>query len=482
MASTTPRSPTTSCCAPTIRRSTRPRWSTRLPGRHERATSRRRWRAAPVTWTSPTRRPPTTTTRWSRTPPSRCWDGDGLSLYESTQAVGARRPDAGDAFGLEPEQVRVISPHVGGGFGSKGTPRPQAIVAAMAARVAGRPVKLAVTRQQMFALTGYRTPTIQRVRLGAERDGRLTAIAHEADEQTSTAEGVRRADRGRHPHDVRGAEPPHHATASSPLDVPDAVLDARARRVPGHVRAGVRDGRAGDRAGPRPDRAAGPQRARRRARERPAVQPAATWWSACARAPSASAGRAATRARARREGRWFVGTGVAASTYPAYRRPSQASARARRRTGVAVRIGAADIGTGARTALTQIAADALGVAAGACARGARRQRTSRRAPVAGGSMGTASWGSAVVQACRALRARLSEHGGESPAEGLEATADTTEESRPGALRARTPSAPSSWRRGWTPTPARSACRGCSASSRPDASSTPRPRAPSSSAG
>ena len=62
----------------------------------------------------------------------------------------------------------MISPHVGGGFGSKGTPTPHAIVAALAARRVGRPVKLALTRQQMFALTGYRTPTIQRLRLGAD--------------------------------------------------------------------------------------------------------------------------------------------------------------------------------------------------------------------------------------------------------------------------------------------------------------------------
>ena len=75
-------------------------------------------------------------------------------------------------FGLTPEQVRVISPHVGGGFGSKGTARPHAILAAIAARAVGRPVKVALTRQQMFALTGHRTPTIQRLRLGADRGRR----------------------------------------------------------------------------------------------------------------------------------------------------------------------------------------------------------------------------------------------------------------------------------------------------------------------
>ena len=61
----------------------------------------------------------------------------------------------------------MIAEHVGGGFGAKGTPRPNAVLAAMAARVAGRPVKCALTRQQMFAVGGHRAPSIQRVRLGA---------------------------------------------------------------------------------------------------------------------------------------------------------------------------------------------------------------------------------------------------------------------------------------------------------------------------
>ena len=106
-------------------------------------------------------------------------------------------------LGLPPEQVRVISPHVGGGFGSKGTTRPHAILAAIAARAVGRPVKVALTRQQMFTLTGYRTPTIQRMQLGADADGRLTAVAHDVIEQTVDARGVRRADRGLHPRHVR---------------------------------------------------------------------------------------------------------------------------------------------------------------------------------------------------------------------------------------------------------------------------------------
>src|SRR5439155_21029963 len=89
-------------------------------------------------------------------------------------------------FGLDPKRVHVICPYVGGGFGSKGTPHAHDVLAGLAAQtVPGRPVKFALTRQQMFCLAGYRTPTIQRLRLGAARDGRLTAISHDVIEQTA---------------------------------------------------------------------------------------------------------------------------------------------------------------------------------------------------------------------------------------------------------------------------------------------------------
>src|SRR3954463_15470791 len=116
------------------------------------------------------------------------WEGGDLTIYDSTQSATGTRSTLAQVFGLDAERVRVIAPHVGGGFGSKGTPRPQVVLAALCARHVGRPVKLAVTRQQMFTLTGYRTPTIQRMRLAADRDGRLQAIVHDVVEQTSTVQ------------------------------------------------------------------------------------------------------------------------------------------------------------------------------------------------------------------------------------------------------------------------------------------------------
>ena len=117
------------------------------------------------------------------------WGGDGdgerVTLYDANQGPASVRDDVARAFELPPERVRVIAPYVGGGFGSKGFTHPHVLLAVMAAQVAKRPAKLALTRQQMFAVAGYRTPTIQRIRLGAERDGRLAAIAHDVVEQTN---------------------------------------------------------------------------------------------------------------------------------------------------------------------------------------------------------------------------------------------------------------------------------------------------------
>jgi xanthine dehydrogenase YagR molybdenum-binding subunit len=137
---------------------------------------------------------------------------------------------------------------------------------------------------------------------------------------------------------------------------------------------------------------------------------------------------------ARRDGRWLVGTGVAASTYPVYRSGVGAMARAEPDGRFVVRIAAADIGTGARTVLSQIAADALGVGLDAV----RLELGDSRYPaagVAGGSSGTAKWGTAVVRACEALLARLSDEGA-AGSDGVEVTVDTADEVRAQAKLAR----------------------------------------------
>lgn len=111
------------------------------------------------------------------------WDSEGegarLTVYNATQYISGTQHTLSVLFGLKPEQVRVICPFLGGGFGCKGTTWPHVALAAMAARVVGRPVKLVLDRSQMYASTGHRPDTIQRLRLGAGEDGRLVALTHD---------------------------------------------------------------------------------------------------------------------------------------------------------------------------------------------------------------------------------------------------------------------------------------------------------------
>jgi xanthine dehydrogenase YagR molybdenum-binding subunit len=111
--------------------------------------------------------------------------GEDLVLYVGTQVVNAAHSSVASTLKIDPQRVQVVSPYVGGGFGSKLRVHSESILAAIAARRLNRPVKVALTRRQIFHDVGVRPTTIQRIRLGAERDGRLVAIAHEATMHTN---------------------------------------------------------------------------------------------------------------------------------------------------------------------------------------------------------------------------------------------------------------------------------------------------------
>ena len=353
-----------------------------------------------------------------------CWDDAGgrLTLWDSTQSSYAVRSAIATLFGLEAERIRVVAEHVGGGFGSKGVPHAHVVLAAMGARtVPGRPVKLALTRQQTFSVAGYRTPTIQRIRLGAGVDGRLTAITHDVVEQTSRikefAEQTAVATR------MLYASPNRRTTHRlSPLDVPVPSWMRAPGETPGVFALEVAMDELAVEAGIDPIEL--------RIRNEPDVDPeSGKPWSqrnlvACLRE---GAGRFGWSERdpapgVRRVDDWLVGTGVATATYPYYRQSgSTARVTAEAAGRYRVSIAATDIGTGARTVLAQIAADALGcpLTAVAVDLGSTDQPT---ATVAGGSSGTASWGSAVVAAIEAFR---DEHGSE-PEPGSETTTEMPE--------------------------------------------------------
>jgi len=113
------------------------------------------------------------------------WDGDVLTIHEGTQGVNVVRQGLAAELGVSPEKVRVISPYVGGGFGQKNSLQAQTVLVAVAARRLGRPVKLVVPRAQLFHDASFRPNNRHRIRLGADRSGRIVAAVHETDQQTS---------------------------------------------------------------------------------------------------------------------------------------------------------------------------------------------------------------------------------------------------------------------------------------------------------
>ncbi|CKH02317.1 aldehyde oxidase and xanthine dehydrogenase molybdopterin binding protein [Mycolicibacterium smegmatis] len=343
-------------------------------------------------------------------------------LYDSTQGVHAVRKALAPIFGLEPEQIRVIAPHVGGGFGSKGAPHAHNVLAILAAqRSDGRPVKLALTRQQMFSLVGYRTPTIQRIRLGADHDGRITALVHDVVEQTSAVKefAEQTAITSRKMYSAANRRTTHKLAA---LDVAIPFWMRAPGECPGTYAAEVAMDELAVACGLDPIEL--------RVRNDPEVDPeTGKPWSGrhlvdCLRLGADRFGWAARdpRPAARRDGEWLIGTGVAAATYPGKAMPGNSARITYAAEGrYTVQIGAADIGTGTWTTLSQIAADAL-----ACDLAAVDLQIGDtdlpEASVAGGSSGITSWGSAIVAAARQFRA---DHG-DPPAVGATTVAQSPE--------------------------------------------------------
>src|SRR5204862_348941 len=116
------------------------------------------------------------------------WQGDQLTLYDATQYVSGVKDTVAKTLGISPENVRVICPFVGGGFGCKGSAWSHVILAAMVAREVKRPVKLFLERPQTFGPVGGRPRTEQHVVLGARRDGKLVALRHDVISHTSQFE------------------------------------------------------------------------------------------------------------------------------------------------------------------------------------------------------------------------------------------------------------------------------------------------------
>ncbi|MGC5038999.1 xanthine dehydrogenase family protein molybdopterin-binding subunit [Streptomyces sp. DT190] len=351
------------------------------------------------------------------------WEDGRLLVHTSSQGAHAVRAVLAGMFGLPEERIVVTAEHVGGGFGSKGTPRPDVVLAAMAARRTGRPVTVALPRRFLPAVVGHRAPTLHRLRLGAEPDGRLVSLTHEVTTHTSRVKEF--VEQAAVPARVMYAAP-HRRTLHrvAALDVPSPSWMRAPGEAPGMYALESALDELADELGLDPIEL--------RVRNEPDVEPdsgrpfSSRHLVECLREGARRFGWDGRdrRPRSRPDGPLLLGTGVAAATYPVMASPSTAEARALPDGTFLVRIDATDIGTGARTVLAQVGADALGVPL-------ERVRVEvgstelPRAPLAGGSSGTASWGWAVHEACALLARRPAGHTGPLPEQGVAARADTT---------------------------------------------------------
>ena len=326
------------------------------------------------------------------------WRDGELTVHDATQWVRGTRAVLAKSFDLDEERVRVIAPYLGGGFGCKGFVWPHTLIAAMAAKLTNRPVKLVLTREQMFTSCGYRTETRQRVRAGAARDGRLSAVLHDVLGVSSRVGTF-----------VESAG----ALTTMLFDIPNIAVTHRlarldvstptAMRAPGETPGSFALGSALDELAYACE--LDPLELLRR--NHAAVDPSngkpfsskhllacyergaeAFGWSRRERAP-----------RAMREGTELVGIGVSTATYPALRSPAEARVTLFADGGVEVASATHDLGTGMYTILAQIAADELGVAP-AQVRVRIGDSSFPVAPVAGGSMSSASVGPAVQNAAQ----------------------------------------------------------------------------------
>ncbi|WP_405738552.1 xanthine dehydrogenase family protein molybdopterin-binding subunit [Streptomyces sp. NBC_01525] len=348
------------------------------------------------------------------------WDGGRLEVVDSNQGSAFVADELAKLFSLDPASVRVRSEHVGGAFGAKAT-RPHVVLAAMAATVLHRPVRVVLTRRQLFSLVGYRSPTVQRVRLGADADGRLRALDHQAYcASSSFREFIERsADFGRVMYGPDAYRSQNHVV---PLDVPTPSFMRAPGEAPGSFALECAIDELAEKCG------LDPIALRSRNEPEVGVVSGLPFSSrnllACFEEGARRFGWSERDPRpgVRREGRWLLGSGTAAARFPSGAAPSTAAVTAEADGTFTVRITAADVGTGARTALALIAADALEVAP---ERIRIRIADSDFGPamVAGGSMGTRSWAWAIVEAVRALREKLA-LGGTVPPQGLTARADT----------------------------------------------------------
>lgn len=331
------------------------------------------------------------------------WSGEEVTIWTSNQMIAWGRQDIATTLGIPQSHVRLVSPYIGGGFGAKLFVRADAILAALGAKAAGRPVKLTLTRPVSINNTTHRPATIQRIRIGTDRAGKIQAIAHESwsgnlpgGEPEATIGATRLLYAGK-----------HRLTAMylAELDLPEGNSMRAPGEAPGLMALEMAMDEAAEKAGIDPvqfrvlnDTQVDPEDPKRPFSQRHLVE--------CLQTGAERFGWSARQAPGqRREGQWLVGMGMAAAFRNNLLTKSAARVRLEGSGQIVVETDMTDIGTGSYTILAQTAAEMMGVPL---------QQVSVRLgdsnfPVSSGSGG--QWGannstSGVYAACVQLREQV----------------------------------------------------------------------------
>jgi xanthine dehydrogenase YagR molybdenum-binding subunit len=332
------------------------------------------------------------------------WAGDNLTVWDKVQSISSAQQTYADAFGVQVGQVRVISPFVGGAFGSAGGTWPHQLLTAYAALQMRRPVKLMLTRKQYYSGIGYRPTSRQRMAIGADPSGRISTIVHEAQTETSrynayednvmtgarfqyTAPNMRSTYRIV-PLDINPGCPMRGPGATTGTFALECAMDDLAFRIgmdPVQLRLLNEPAR---------DESAGLPFSTRRLTD-------------CLKQGSATFGwsRRNPTPRSMRDGDQLIGIGTAAAVYHTTRSKCDVLARINADGTADVQTGTSDMGPGTYTSMTQVAADALGLPM-ARVRFALGDSNFPSAPSHSGSRTMASVGSAVFTVANMLRDRF----------------------------------------------------------------------------
>jgi xanthine dehydrogenase YagR molybdenum-binding subunit len=288
------------------------------------------------------------------------WDGDRLTVWESSQHSRAYQHGLAKQLGIDADKVRVITPFIGGAFGSRGPLAHYTALVAHASRTLGRPVRLVCTRQQGFSVRTFRAESRHDIHLAASRDGRLEALSHESWELTTRSEAFALAG--------SDATARLYACANVSTLVHNVLAD---RQLPGHMRAppelpylfameSAMDELAHE---------LGMDPIELRRRNDTKVDPVDGYpytsreLMPCFDKAAAAIGWGRRRAKpgSTRQGDWLIGLGCASAFYPANIGPADCRVTLLARDRAKVEIGTHEIGNGAYTIIAQVAAEVLGI-------------------------------------------------------------------------------------------------------------------------